>query len=50
MVTLTALFGPSGLIKHGSEIEVKEGSLFTAYVDQDTYIPVPPETPAAERR
>jgi hypothetical protein len=38
-VALTVLFGLSGLIKHGSEIEVKEGSLFTAYVDQDTELP-----------
>jgi hypothetical protein len=46
-VTLTILFGVSGLIKHGSEVEVKEGSLFTAYVDQDTPLPAPPESPAA---
>lgn len=46
-VTLTILFGVSGLIKHGSEIEIKEGSLFTAYVDQDTPLSVPPESPAA---
>jgi len=38
-VALTALFGLSGLVKHGSEIEVKEGSIFTAYVDQDTQLP-----------
>jgi hypothetical protein len=44
---LTVLFGVSGLIKHGSEIIVKEGSLFTAYVDQDTPLPVPPEVPSA---
>lgn len=40
-VALTVLFGLSGLIKHGSEIEVKEGSIFTAYVDQDTELPQP---------
>ncbi len=39
-VALVALFGLSGLIKHGSEIEVKEGSIVTAYVDQDTELPV----------
>jgi hypothetical protein len=38
-VALVILFGLSGLIKHGSEIEVKEGSIFTAYVDQDTELP-----------
>jgi hypothetical protein len=41
-VALTVMFGLSGLVKHGSEIEVKEGSLFTAYVDQDTIVPAPP--------
>ena len=35
-VALVALFGLSGLVKHGSEIEVKEASIFTAYVDHDT--------------
>jgi len=42
-VALVVLFGLSGLIKHGSEIEVKEGSIFTAYVDQDTELPPQPE-------
>jgi hypothetical protein len=43
-VALVVLFGLSGLVKHGSEIEVKEGSIFTAYVDQDTELPPQPET------
>lgn len=38
-VTLVVLFGLSGLIKHGAEIEVKEGTLFSAYVDRDTEVP-----------
>jgi hypothetical protein len=42
-VALVVLFGLSGLIKHGSEIEVKEGSIFTAYVDRDTELPPQPE-------
>jgi hypothetical protein len=42
-VALVVLFGLSGLIKHGSEIEVKEGSIFTAYVDQNTELPLQPE-------
>lgn len=42
-VALVVLFGLSGLVKHGSEIEVKEGSIFTAYVDQDTTVPKPSE-------
>jgi hypothetical protein len=44
-VAFTVLFGVSGLIKHGSEIEVKEGSIFIAYVDQDTNLP--PQAEAA---
>jgi hypothetical protein len=43
-VALVALFGLSGLIKHGSEIEVKEGSIFTANVDQDTELPLQPDS------
>ena len=35
-VALTVLFGPIGLIKHGKEIDVKEGTPLTAYVDDDT--------------
>jgi hypothetical protein len=42
-VALVVVFGLSGLIKHGSDIEVKEGSVFTAYVDQDTELPLQPE-------
>ena len=42
-VALVALFGLSGLIKHGSEIEVKEGSIFVAYVNQDTDLPTQPD-------
>jgi hypothetical protein len=34
-VALTVLFGPIGLIKHGKNVEVKEGAPLTAYVDQD---------------
>jgi hypothetical protein len=43
-VTLVVLFGLSGLVKHGSEIEIKEGAIFTAYVDKDTELPPQPET------
>jgi hypothetical protein len=39
-VALTVLFGPIGLIKHGKNVEIKQGTLLTAYVDQDT--PLPP--------
>ena len=35
-VALTILFGPIGLIKHGKNAEFKEGTLLTAYAEQDT--------------
>ncbi|HXZ13440.1 MAG TPA: hypothetical protein VEG64_13715 [Candidatus Sulfotelmatobacter sp.] len=35
-VALTVLFGPIGLIKHGKNVEIKEGTPLTAYIDQDT--------------
>jgi hypothetical protein len=34
-VALTVLFGPIGLIKHGKQVEIKEGTQLLAYVDQD---------------
>jgi len=34
-VALTVLFGPIGLIKHGKNVEVKEGTPLAAFVDQD---------------
>ena len=38
-IALTVLFGPIGLIKHGKEIIVKEGTPLTAYVDEDILLP-----------
>jgi hypothetical protein len=38
-VALTVLFGPIGLIKHGKNVEVKQGTPFPAYVDQDFTVP-----------
>ncbi len=38
-VALTVLFGPIGLIKHGKNVEVKEGTPLAAYMDQDYTIP-----------
>jgi hypothetical protein len=49
-VALTVLFGLSGLVKHGSEIEVKEGSLFTAYVGEDTAVQAPSGTTGRESK
>lgn len=39
VVALTILFGPIGLIKHGKNVEVKEGTPLLAYVDQDFVVP-----------
>jgi hypothetical protein len=38
-IALTVLFGPIGLIKHGKEIVVKEGTPLAAYVDDDVLLP-----------
>ena len=38
-VALTVLFGPIGLIKHGKEIDIKEGTLLKVYVASDTSLP-----------
>ncbi len=40
-VALTVLFGPIGLIKHGKNVEIKEGTPLAAYVDQDFTVPAP---------
>ncbi|HZU32587.1 MAG TPA: hypothetical protein VFB79_15830 [Candidatus Angelobacter sp.] len=38
-VALTVLFGPLGLIKHGKNVDVKEGTPLLAYLDQDYPVP-----------
>jgi len=38
-VALTVLFGPLGLMKHGKNVEIKEGTPLMAYVDQDFTVP-----------
>lgn len=40
-VALTVLFGPIGLIKHGKNVDIKEGTPLAAYVDQDFTVPAP---------
>jgi hypothetical protein len=37
-VALTVLFGPVGLIKHGKNVDIPEGTPLTAYVDQDIWL------------
>jgi hypothetical protein len=38
-VALTVLFGPLGLIKHGKNVDVKEGTPLSAFLDQDYTVP-----------
>jgi hypothetical protein len=38
-VVLTVLFGPIGLIKHGKNIEIKQGTPLTAFVSDDIMLP-----------
>lgn len=35
-IVLAAFFGPIGLIRHGRNAELKEGTVVVAYVDRDT--------------
>jgi hypothetical protein len=39
-VALTVLFGPIGLIKHGKEVEIKEGTPLPAFTDENYTVPV----------
>lgn len=41
VVALTVLFGPLGLIKHGKDVDIKEGTPLAAYVDQDFTVAAP---------
>lgn len=38
-VALTVIFGPIGLIKHGKNVDIPQGTPLTAYVDQDYSLP-----------
>lgn len=40
-IALTVLFGPLGLLKHGHEIEIHQGQVITAYVDEDVNLETP---------
>jgi hypothetical protein len=47
-VALTVLFGPIGLIKHGKDIDIKQGTPLKAYVASDIALaPAPPAAPPA---
>jgi hypothetical protein len=38
-VVLTVLFGPIGLIKHGKNVEIKQGQALHAFVADDISLP-----------
>lgn len=38
-VALTVLFGPIGLIKHGKNVEIKQGTPLTVYTDENYVVP-----------
>lgn len=46
-ITLTVLFGPLGLIKHGKDVEIKPGQRMTIYTDADASVELPKVIPAA---
>jgi len=39
-IALTVLFGPIGLIKHGKDIEIKQGMSLKAYTAEDVVLPI----------
>jgi len=39
-VALTVLFGPIGLIKHGKNVDIKEGTPLLAYTDENFELPI----------
>lgn len=41
-VVLTVLFGPIGLIKHGKNVEIKQGTALKAFVSDDILLPPAP--------
>jgi hypothetical protein len=41
-VVLTVLFGPVGLVKHGKNIDIKEGAAMKAFVAENATFPVAP--------
>jgi hypothetical protein len=48
-ITLTVLFGPLGLIKHGKDVEIKPGQKMTIFTDADATVDLAgaPATPAS---
>jgi hypothetical protein len=44
-VALTVLFGPIGLIKHGKNVEIKQGTPLIVYTDENYEVPAPKPAP-----
>jgi len=44
-VALTILFGPIGLIKHGKNVEIKQGTPLLVYTDENYEAPAPKQDP-----
>jgi hypothetical protein len=47
-VALTVLFGPIGLIKHGKDVQIAQGTPLKAYIDQDIWLPAITPPPDAK--
>ena len=43
-VALTVLFGPIGLIKHGKNVEIKQGTPLLVYTDENYEVPAPKQS------
>src|SRR3984893_12930178 len=43
-VALTVLFGPIGLIKHGKNVEIKQGTQLLVYTDENYEVPAPKQS------
>jgi hypothetical protein len=46
-ITLTVLFGPLGLIKHGKDVEMKSGQRLSVFTDSDATVALPIPAPTA---
>ena len=46
-ITLTVLFGPLGLIKHGKDVEIKPGQTMTIFTDDDAMVELPATLPVS---
>ena len=47
-VALTVLFGPLGLLKHGDDVVVNDGTIITGYVSEDVTLDLPLPAPPTD--